>query len=194
MSTPQKRPRVVVLTLSYHPPKRVQNYVADLVKAGVDVDLLVAESLSTEDVELDPRVNVRRVLDVEADLPVRRIERLLVFTVPGKVFGKARSITSNTKALRPVDPVVALAKAAQYRLSKGFHRRLFWPVFRITRPWMMARRGRGPAQAFDLATADRIVAGDSPAIPLAWRLARRYPHVRATTALDRKPYLASKPR
>ena len=193
MSTPDKRPRVVVLSLSYHPSRRVQNYVTDLVNAGVDVDLLVAESTSTEDVELDPRVNVRRVLDVEADLPLRRIERAMVFTLPGKVFGKARSITSNNRVLRPVDPAVALAKRAQYKLSKGFHRKLFWPAFRVARPWMLARRGRASAQAFDLATADRIVAADSPAIPLAWRLARRYPQVRATTALDRKPYVAPRP-
>ena len=194
MSTQHRRPRVVVLSLSYHPSKRVQNYVSDLVNAGVDVDLLLADSTSTDDVELDPRVNVRKVLDVEADLPLRRIERVLVFTLPGKVLGKARSLTSNTRALRPIDPVVAKAKAAQDKLSRGFHRRLFWPAFRIARPWMLARRGRRPVQAFDLATADRIVAADYPAIPLAWRLARRYPQVRATTALDRKPYLPTKPR
>jgi hypothetical protein len=193
MSTPDKRPRVVVLSLNYHPTKRVQSYMTDLVNAGVDVDLLVAESASTQDVELDPRVNVRRVLDAEENLPVRRVERALVFTLPGKVFGKARSITANSAALRPVDPVAVLAKRAQGKLSRGVHWRLFWPAFRIVRPWVLARRGRTAAQAFDLATADRIVAADHPAIPLAWRLARRYPQVRATTALDRKPYLAPKP-
>ncbi|HEU4349813.1 MAG TPA: hypothetical protein VFR35_18700, partial [Actinoplanes sp.] len=69
MTVRRSRPRVVVLSLSYRPPKRVQNYVQDLIDAGVDVDLLLAEENSTADVEFDPRVNVRKVLAVEADLP-----------------------------------------------------------------------------------------------------------------------------
>jgi hypothetical protein len=76
----------------------------------------------------------------------------------------------------------------QRRVSRGVHRKLFWPAFRAVRPWILVRYGRGRVTALDLADADRIVAADTPAIPLAWRLARRYPHVRATTALDRQPY------
>jgi hypothetical protein len=79
-------------------------------------------------------------------------------------------------------------------VSRGVHGKLFWPAFRLLRPWILVRRGRKPVEALDLASADRIVAADNPAIPLAWRLAKRYPDVRATTALDRKPYLKQNPR
>jgi hypothetical protein len=192
VTTTGTRPRVVVLSLSYRPPKRVQNYVQDLVDAGVRVDLLLAEESSTEDVDLDPRVNVRKVLGVEADLPVRRYEKLVLYTIPGKVLGKARSLTSDKPLLRPIDLALGATRRGQRWVSRNIHHKVYWPAFKVMRPWLMARKGRPVVQAFDLAGADRIVAADAAAVPLGWRLARRYPGVRATTALDRKPYMGEK--
>ncbi|GAA3336036.1 hypothetical protein GCM10020358_06680 [Amorphoplanes nipponensis] len=196
MSTPAgpvTKPRVVVIALSYKLTTRVKSYVQDLVDAGVDVDLLVAESSSTQDADLDPQVRVHRVLDVEAsDITIRRIERGLLFTLPAKAFGKARSLTVGRPALKKVDAGLALTRRAQSKVSKGIHKKMFWPTFRVMRPLILSRRGQGPAVDLDLAHADRIVAADQPAVPLAWRLSRRYPGVRTTTALDRKPYVGDK--
>jgi hypothetical protein len=192
-STTETRPRVVVLALSYRPQQRVQNYVSELVAAGVDVDLVLAEAKSTEDLELDRRVRISTVMNAELrDVPLRRYERALVFQLPAKVIGKAQSLTSGRKVLTPLDRAISFAGRGQKWVSRGVHGKLFWPAFRVLRPWILVRRGRGPVEALDLAGADRIVAADSAAIPLAWRLAKRYPEVRATTALDRKPYLAEK--
>jgi hypothetical protein len=88
-----------------------------------------------------------------------------------------------------LDAALDVAGRAQKRVSHGVHRKLFWPAFRAVRPWLLVRYGRDRVEALDLAGADRIVAADTPAVPLAWRLARRYPDVRATTALDRHPYV-----
>jgi hypothetical protein len=194
-ATTQTRPRVVVLALSYRPQQRVQNYASELAAAGVDVDLVLAESKSTEDLELDPRVRISTVLDAELrDVPLRRYERALLFQLPAKVLGRAQSLTSGRTVLKPVDVALSALGHAQKWVSRGVHGKLFWPAFRLLRPWILVRRGRKPVEALDLASADRIVAADNPAIPLAWRLAKRYPQVRATTALDRKPYLEQKPR
>jgi hypothetical protein len=176
---------VVVLALSYRPPKRVLHYVAELAAAGVTVDLVLAERKSTEDLSLDPRVRVSTIFDTELrDVALRRYERALVSHLPAKVLGKARSMTTG-----PLHRTLALVGRGQRRVSRGVHRRLFWPAFRAVRPWVLVRHGRGRVEALDLAGVDRIVAADPPAIPLAWRLARRYPEVRATTALDRTPYV-----
>jgi hypothetical protein len=188
---PATKPRVVVIAMSYKPAWRVRSYVRDLAEAGVDVDLLLPESKSTQDVELDPRIRVHYVFDVEAsELPIRRIEHGLLFSVPAKAFGKARSLTVGRPALKKVDAGLALSRRLQSRVSKGIHRKMFWPVFKAARPVILSRRAQGSAAELDLAGADRIVAADQPAIPLAWRLARRYPGVRTTTALDRKPYVS----
>jgi hypothetical protein len=183
------QPRVVVLSLAYRPAERIVTYIQELLDAGVDVDLLVAESKSTADIDLDPRVRVRRVLDAEVDLPVRRIERKLVFVLPRRMVGLARRLAVRP-AFRKADAVLDVVGRRQEWLSRGVHKRLFWPLFKTVRPWVLVRRGRGPAEEFDLAGADRIVAADTPSVPLGWRLARRYPQIRATTALDRKPYVA----
>ena len=177
-------PRVVVLALSYRPQRRVLTYVSELAAAGVDVDLVLAERKSTENVELNPRVRVSTVFEAELrDVPLRRYERALVFRLPAKVLGKAQSMTRG-----PVQRALAFAARGQRRVARGVHGRLFWPAFRAVRPLLLARYGRRTVEALDLGAADRIVAADAPAVPLGWRLARRYPTVRATTALDRKPY------
>jgi len=186
----QKPPHVVVLSFSYHPPGRVRTYVDELVSVGVEVDLLLAEVRSTEELELDPRVKVHTVLDIdETNLPVRRVERAIVFTVWEKTLGKARTLTMDRRALRPVDVVLDYAKRGQGYVSRGFHYRLFFPAFKVARPWILTRKARGLIDGLDLANVDRIVAADPPSVPMAWRLARRYPDVRVTSALDRKPYL-----
>jgi hypothetical protein len=178
---------VVVLALSYRPQKRVLHYVSDLAAAGVDVDLVLAEAKSTENVSLDPRVRVSTVFGAELrDVALRRYERALVLHLPAKVVGKARSMAASRSAARRT---LDIAGRAQRRVSRAVHRKLFWPAFQSVRPWLLVRYGRERVEALDLAGADRIVAADTPAVPLAWRLARRYPNVRATTALDRQPYL-----
>jgi len=182
VSTPAEQatgPRVVVIALSYKPAWRVRSYVRDLAEAGVVVDLL------------DPRIRVHRVFDVEAsEIMIRRIEHGLLFNVPSKAFGKARALTVGRPALKKVDAGLALTRRAQSWVSKGIHRKMFWPAFKAIRPVILSRRAQGSAMELDLAGADRIVAADQPAVPLAWRLSRRYPEIRATTALDRKPYVS----
>jgi hypothetical protein len=179
------QPRVVVLSLSYRMPQRIVTYIHDLLEAGVAVDLLIpARSSSLQAVEhLDPRVRVRQILNAEGDLLFRRIERKLVFGVPQRMVGAVRK-------LAPPAPVLAVVERGQRGLSGRVHGTFFAPVFKVTRPWVLARKARRQLEAFDLAGADRIVAADTPSEPLGWRLARRYPQIRATTALDRKPYIA----
>jgi hypothetical protein len=180
---------VVVLAFNYRPQKRVLHYVSELAAEGVDVDLVLAETKSTEDLSLDPRVRVSTIFQAELrDVPLRRYERAIVSQLPAKVIGKARSMTAGRPGLGALYRTLGSASRVQRGVSGSVHRRLFWPAFRAVRPWILVRYGRGPVAALDLAGADRIVAADTPAIPLAWRLARRYPEVRATTALDRTPY------
>lgn len=179
--------RVVVLALNYRPQQRVLHYVSELAAAGVDVELVLAERTSADNLSLDPRVRVSTVFNAELrDVPLRRYERALLSQLPAKVIGKARSLTSN----RAIHRSLGLAGRAQRQVSRTVHRNLFWPAFRSLRPWILVRYGRGRVEALDLSSVDRIVAADTPAVPLAWRLARRYPQIRATTALDRSPYVS----
>jgi hypothetical protein len=181
----------VVLALSYRPPKRVLQYVSELAAAGVDVDLVLAERTSAENLSLGPRVRVSTVFNTELrDVPLRRYERALVSQLPAKVIGKARSLTSDRGGLGAVHRSLGVAGRSQRRVSRTVSRRLFWPAFRAVRPWILVRYGRGRVEALDLSGVDRIVAADTPSVPLAWRLARRYPQIRATTALDRSPYVS----
>jgi hypothetical protein len=192
MSEPSAaQPRVVVLTLSYKLSRRVQSYIDDLTNAGVQVDLLVVENRTLEGTEFGPLVNARPVFKSEMyGMPLRWVERKLVFDVPTKVFGKTRAITRQGERLRLLDRTALAVRRRQSRVSKGIHNKIFWPVFKQARPLLLIPRSRKQALTFDIGNADRIVAADAAALPLAWRIAKRYPNVQATKALDRKPWIA----
>jgi hypothetical protein len=192
-AAPTAAKRVVLLSLNYVPARRAVRYANALVAAGVDVDLVVTQekSASESQIELDPRVRIHPVVVEEAKHPIRRAERLLVFRLPGGALAKARVVTSRSKVTRPVDVALDAAQRGHERVAGGIHHRLFWPAFKVVRPMILARKARKKLQALDIGTADRIVACDVAAVPLGWRLARRYPKVIATTALDLKPYMSA---
>ncbi len=187
----EKQPRVVVLTLNYKLTPRVQAYLEDLTKAGVRVDLLVVERRTLEDIDLDDLVNVHHVFDSEMyGHPLRRVERRLVFDLPSKVFHKTRSVTREGERLVLLDKAATKVRRGQSYVSRGIHYGIFWPVFRRARKYLLISRAKKAAlRSIDLAGADRIVAADSSVLPMAWRLAKLFPGVKATTALDRKPWV-----
>jgi hypothetical protein len=73
-----------------------------------------------------------------------------------------------------MDPLLA-------RLVPGWLRRA---ILAVLRPWHLARHWRALAERVDVASAGRFVAADVTATTLVRRLARRYPHVVATAALE----------
>ena len=52
-------------------------------------------------------------------------------------------------------------------------------------PWVLGRRWRSLRRRLEVAGAGHVVAADLAATTLVWHLARRYPTIVATTALDR---------
>ncbi|GIE83668.1 hypothetical protein [Actinoplanes regularis] len=186
------RPRVVLLTLTYKLPDRVQSYISDLTGAGVRVDLLVTERRTVEDIELDEElVKVHHVFE-DSEMygyPLRWVERRVLFDVPTKVFTKTREVTRNGERMQVLDKTALKVRQGQAAVSQGVHHGLFWPVFQRARPLLLMSRARKALRGIDVAGADRIVAADSAVVPLAWRLAKRYPNIQATTALDRKPWV-----
>jgi hypothetical protein len=188
-----RQPRVVLLTLTYKLSDRLQTFISDLTKAGVQVDLLVTERRTVEDVELDDEmVNVHHVFDKSEMYghPLRWVERRVLFDVPTKVFTKTRELTREGERLRVLDRAALKARRGQAAVSQGIHHRLFWPVYKRARPLLLISRAKKiTLKNIDIAGADRIIAADSAVVPLAWRLAKRYPGVHATTALNGKPWV-----
>jgi hypothetical protein len=182
--------RVVVVSLNYVAARQAIRYANALVEVGVDVDFVVTQNTSATEapVEVDPRVNVHPVMAVEAKHPIRRVERFLVFRLPGGLLSRARAITSRGGMTRGVDRALEAVQRAHQYAAGSFHHRMFMPVFRQVRPLLLARAARKGMAALDIGSVERIVAADNAAVPLAWRLARRYPTPVATTALDLTPY------
>ncbi|MER5455135.1 hypothetical protein ABT008_10140 [Micromonospora sp. NPDC002389] len=183
-------PRLLLLSLNYQPSDKVLAYLSQLDEAGVEVDLVLVDKTRLDDVELPAGVRVHPLMVNEKRHPVRRAEHVLVFSGPRRVITAARRITRRHKVGRPLDAVLRLTERGHRRVAKGFHRRVFVPIYRQARPWLLARAGRATVATLDVGSADRIVAADVSAVPLGWRLARQHQHVPATTALDLSPYEA----
>jgi hypothetical protein len=183
---PASRRGVVVLALSYRLPQRVIRYVGDLVAAGVEVDLVVADKDRTADLDLDPAVRVHPLMPVESRHTLRRLERLLIYRIPGKALAEAARLARRGRA----GTAVAALQRGHGRAAKAIHQRTFMPFYRVVRPYLLSRQSRQLLRRVDVGAADRIVAADLNAVTLGCKLARRFPGPAATIALDRPPYLS----
>jgi hypothetical protein len=191
MPTPDDAPtgglRVVVLAFNHRLADRVTAYTEALLGVGVGVDLVVPEERSLAQATLDPRVRVHTVIGRESDLPLRKAERVVLYKVPGGVLSTTGKVTGRISWPIP-GKVVGKLQRGHRRVAGGVHDRMFMPFYRSTRAYLLARQAGRSLRGLDVAGADRIIAADIHAVALGWRLARRHPHVPATTSLDASVY------
>lgn len=184
---------VAVFALERRIRPAIVNYVRHLVEHGTTVHLVVVDDEHREVMreELGPEapVVIHPLLRSERRLLVRRVENGLVFWLPGALADRA----ARPLHRRGQRATVARLDDQRVRLSRSAHVRGFLPIYRIIRPWLLARRWRSIEREVDLGSAARIVAADLGATTLVWRLAKRYPAAVATTALDRTPGTSAEP-
>jgi len=154
---------------------------------GVQVSVLTADPAAFTDAGLDARVRVVAV-DEERTL-LWRAEHAVVRRVPEAFCGAAASV------LRPRRPAWAdRVTALQTKGSNVLHHTGFLKPYKVVRPYVLWRAAvRTAVPGLGLAPDDEVVVVDSQAIPLAWRLARRYPGLRVGFALDRDRYVPRDP-
>lgn len=186
--SPAGRPRVLLIALSYKLSKRAKEYTDLLVARDVAVDLVVTDENSCVEVELDPAVRVHPIVPAEYRRPGHRLEQLLIKRIPGGLLARVRKLTGRGRVLRPVDRAVAAVERLHRRVAGAFHQRIFMPVYRTVRPWLLANAARPVVRGLQVGTADRIIAAEINAVTLGCRLARRHPDIPATTAMDRALY------
>lgn len=185
-------PRVMVVSTVYQLNERVRTYVRDLLDEGVWVDLVFLETGAWEEIDaegweevrLHPRLTLHTLDGAEQRHPLRRVERVLVHKAPQAVLRRTSELTGQVKPLRPLHtPVKALEKGHQ-RAAGAFHRRVYVKAYRLVRPAVLAKLFRQRLAGVDMSAVDRVVAADVYAVTFGWKLARRYPHLVATTALE----------
>ncbi len=155
--------KVMFLALTSARAAAVARQCDFLLERGVDVTVVTADPGRWRDAEtdLDERVEIVSLADGEERQRLLRVERLV--------------LPEGTSGVR--------------RLTGKVHRRLFLPGYRVLRPyllWRVARRDLLPA--VDPGALREVVVVDSQAVPLGWRLARRYPGLTVTLSLDRAAY------
>ncbi|MGI5215776.1 hypothetical protein [Plantactinospora sp. CA-290183] len=78
-------PVVIVVTMAQRPPDRVVEFVRHLIERGDDVQLFAPEPEAWLELDVERRPPIHRPDHPEMRHPVRWIERLLVFWIPGVV-------------------------------------------------------------------------------------------------------------
>jgi hypothetical protein len=181
-------PGVIVLAFNHTPDRRVLRYVNFLANRGVPVDFVVVDGERAQAQQVHPDVRVHGLLKVEREHGLRKAEWMALRHLPLGVLSRGTRVAASNGVTRPLVKPIGTVQRGYERLAYGFHGRAFMPVYRQMRPWLLSRPNRRSLGQIDFASADRIVAGDISAVSLGWRLAQRYPHLRATTDLDRGPY------
>ncbi|WP_018588159.1 hypothetical protein [Salinispora arenicola] len=182
--------RVVVISTENRLKTRIRNYVRDLLeKESVRVELVFVgagawqkvDPEGWEEVRGHPLLTLYPLDGAEQRHPLRRVERLIVHRLPGAVFSGATRLSSRVGPLRRT----AKALERRHRRVAGAFQARYDRAYELARPSVLARLFGQRLAEVNFREIDRVVATDVHAVTLGWRLARRYPHLVATTALDR---------
>lgn len=158
-----------------------------LLEHGVEVAVLTADPDAFRAAGLDERVRLLAV--AEEDTLLWRVEAAVVRRAPEAVAGAAASVLRR-RSPALADRVVAL----QTKGSNVLHHTGFLKPYKVVRPYVLWRAAAGTVvPQMGLGPDDEVVVVDSQAIPLGWRLAKRFPRLRVGFALDRDRYVPREP-
>ena len=183
--------KVLIIALTTSRRNAVLDDCAFLREQGAEVQLL---TLKADDwPELDAEVPVLELGAAEKVHPLPRVERLLVFRLPGAFFkvllraaAVLASVPGGSAPARALAGAARTAEAGWTKVANAWHRRGFMRFYRVLRPWVLWRAARrsvlSPAV---LDGFDRVVVADAQGIPVGWHLARRDEALPVTLGLDR---------
>lgn len=175
--------KVLFLALTAVRARAVKRHCHFLLEHGVDVSLITTSLEPWQAEGLDGRVEVHTLSEGEARHPLPRVERILVFHGPRRVFQAIR------KVLGPRHAPVRAVEARYERAAQVFHQRVFMRGYRVLRPWLLWRVARTRVlPRIDLAGLNEVVVGDSHSVPLGWHIARLAPDLKVSFSLDRAVY------
>lgn len=184
--------RVVLVSHAARPNvRRIRNYAEFLIDHGYEVDLIAWDEKRWLDFEipLPDAVRFFAVRESELRLLIRRVERLVIYRIPGKILRVLSEVTQSNPVTRPLAPAVSFAQRGHKWFASRFHRRIFLPMYAVVRAPLMARSTARALNGVEFSDVDRVVATDVNAITYAWRLASKFPHAAVAARLDRHPYL-----
>jgi hypothetical protein len=172
--------RVVVVAFGSGAVKRVNNYANDIGEHGVRVTALVADGQGwARALALHPSIEVCSLGRAENRLPLLWAYVALVERLPG---GLLRRLQSGLPG--PLGRAAGLARRVHRKIAGKLRKHVFWRLYRPLRSHAMRRLALRRLAALDLPTASRVVCADESAIPFGWSLARRFPDLEVTRAMD----------
>lgn len=179
--------RVLILAPTATRARAVVAQTAFLLERRVDVLLVTADPAVWSDRGLDHRVTVHRLERRLSDQLLARLEDLVVFRLPRRLFAAAQAVIGAERVLRGVE-------RRYLRAAETFHRSVFLRAFPSLLPYLQRHQlRRAVVPALDLDSVDQVVVGDADGVPLAWHLARSRPDLGMTYSVDRAAFGAPEP-
>ncbi|MET9142168.1 MULTISPECIES: glycosyltransferase family 4 protein [unclassified Streptomyces] len=177
--------RVVILAYTPARPRRVANFANELVRRGVQVDLVTARRKAWTRTDLDPRVSFVTIETAEASLFIPRGERFVVYRAPRAVLRRADRLAERQRDAVAPELAVKVARRAHNKVAHGFHKKVFQRGYRVVRPRILAKIAANEAlPQLRLDETQHVFLADTNATTTAWRMARTHPHLTVTNRMD----------
>ena len=178
-------PAARILMVAINPPRinQTRDFVHRMMARGFAVDLITNEPTAWQRARLNDGVRLHALATAEGRRPMLRIERLLVYRIPGKLLAIAQRLSRKAHPIWP-ELAVAAVKQGHERVANAFHNRVFFPGYKVVRSrimWRIARRDVMPK--LDLAHTRRVVVSGANGVTIGWQIARRHPQLTVTTSL-----------
>jgi hypothetical protein len=178
--------RVALLSFARTPSDRVKEHLAFLLSRGVPVTLVCLCRGHWREFRHVEHLDVVPLSRAERQHLFNILESVLVYDVAGAALYRARRLARRAPALRP--PVTMIDRTHK-KVARAFHTKVYNRFYALVRAQILASLGRRElARKGPIPPLERIIAADTNAVALGWRLAKRFPQAVATTALERQPY------
>lgn len=181
VQAPSSTGRSSVLLVSFHrrPRPRVHRYARRALSLGANLTVVVLDPTDWRELAEEPTVRLYVLPGAGRRPPwLVTLENRVVFRIPISMLAVAGRLSGDGRFGRIATRILGVLQR--------WHGRIAYHIDQISRPLLLAGLHRRLSDA-ELGGLDQIVAADQLAVPFACRLARRYPHAIATTALDVVP-------
>ncbi|MEU4426715.1 glycosyltransferase [Actinoplanes sp. NPDC024001] len=175
--------RIAVVAIEPPGNRNTRNFIKAARAQGYGVDLIAVEPKRWPWYADDEGVRVYGVGGREDRRFGRRLERVLVNTLPRRVIGFLRSRASRMAS--PTPEAVAMRVANRHRsFAKSFERRMYQPWYRVVRPRILGRIARREVlPKLDQKRIRQVVVHGPLGTTIGWELAKRLPDAPVTTDL-----------